>query len=320
LVNVTSPARGSLYELHTGGERKDEGEEVTVSQRYAFVLGTGRCGSTLVQELLARHQDVGFVTNLDDRLDLPSGPLQVAAYRRMPAQLTQKGRVRFAPSEAYRALAREVSPLLVEPMRDLTADDATPWLTRRLRIFFERRAQAQRLPVFLHKFTGFPRAGLLATVFPHARFVHIVRDGRAVANSWLQMPWWRGYRSPPEWHFGVLPEDLQSEWENGGRSFVVLAGLAWRLLTDAFAEAAAKLPPEQWLELRYEDIVEEPVENFREMARFLGLPWTRRFDTVVNRTPFYRPRPNSYVDDLGPENAARLERVLECNLSRYGYT
>jgi nucleoside-diphosphate-sugar epimerase len=35
---------------------------------YAFVLGTGRCGSTLIHELLARHEGVGFLSNLDDRL------------------------------------------------------------------------------------------------------------------------------------------------------------------------------------------------------------------------------------------------------------
>jgi hypothetical protein len=35
-----------------------------------FVIGTGRCGSTLVQEVLARHPEVGFVSNLEDKLPL----------------------------------------------------------------------------------------------------------------------------------------------------------------------------------------------------------------------------------------------------------
>ena len=34
----------------------------------AFVIGTGRCGSTLVYEVLARHPGVGFVSNLEDKL------------------------------------------------------------------------------------------------------------------------------------------------------------------------------------------------------------------------------------------------------------
>ena len=33
--------------------------------RYLFIIGTGRCGSTLVQELIAQHPDVGFISNVD---------------------------------------------------------------------------------------------------------------------------------------------------------------------------------------------------------------------------------------------------------------
>ncbi|MEY2426226.1 MAG: hypothetical protein QOI61_1798, partial [Actinomycetota bacterium] len=43
-----------------------------MNPQYGFVLGTGRCGSTLVHELLARHHDVGFLSNIEDRLPLPA--------------------------------------------------------------------------------------------------------------------------------------------------------------------------------------------------------------------------------------------------------
>src|SRR3954470_8947546 len=112
-------------------------------QRYGFVLGTGRCGSTLVHELLSRHPDVGFVTNVDDRTgSTAAGRMQAELFRRLPAAATRKGRVGLAPSEAYRALEREVSPLVVEPTRDLEAADAVPWLADRFRSFFATRADA----------------------------------------------------------------------------------------------------------------------------------------------------------------------------------
>src|SRR5262249_6370163 len=159
-----------------------------------------------------------------------------------------KGRLRFAPSEGYSALPREVSPLLVDPFRDLTADDVTPWLERRLRTFFESRADAEGAPAYLHKFTGWPRARVLRGVVPEARFVHIVRDGRAVANSWLQMPWWRGHHGPEAWHFGPLPEEYAREWDAAGRSHVHLAGLGWKLLMDSYDAARAALPDDAWLQ------------------------------------------------------------------------
>ena len=174
---------------------------------FAFVLGTGRCGSTLVHEVLARHPAVGFLSNVEDRLPLPpiAGRWNNEIFRAVPAALTRKGRLRFAPSEGYRALGRSVSPVLAAPLRDLRAQDVTPWLEQRTRRFFTGRAEAQGRPVFLHKFTGWPRAGFLGRVFPEARFVHVVRDGRAVANSFLQMPWWRGYEGPDAWGWGPLP-------------------------------------------------------------------------------------------------------------------
>ena len=212
--------------------------------QFVFVLGTGRCGSTLVEEVLCRHASVGFVSNLEDRFNLPvtAGRWNGSLYRRLPAAVTQKSRVRYAPSEAYRALSRNVSPLLASPLRDLVAGDVTPWLGTRFQEFFTERARAQHTDTFLHKFTGWPRAGFIRGVFPSARFIHVVRDGRAVANSWLQMPWWLGFEGPDHWQWGPLPEALAAEWDASGRSFVVLAGLLWKMLIEAFDSARARDP------------------------------------------------------------------------------
>src|SRR5829696_721624 len=203
-----------------------------------FVIGTGRCGSTLVHEVLARHSEVGFVSNLDDKLstlDLdgrwnnvllrraaPRDP-RLGPFRDRP-RLVERGRLRVAPSEGWQVLERQVSPILSRPHRDLLASDATRWLEARLRRFFERRMAAQGRPVFLHHVTGWPRAGLLHAVFPDARFIHVVRDGRAVANSLLQTSWWTGHQGPSNWDFGPLPEPYAKEWEASGQSYVLLAG------------------------------------------------------------------------------------------------
>ena len=288
---------------------------------YVFVLGTGRCGSTLVQEVLARHPGVGFVSNVDDRYGLPArlGRLNNEVYRRVPPALTRKGRARFAPSEAYRLLERQVSPALCTPFRDLVAEDATPWLAGRVRAFFDERAAAQGRDVFVHKFTGWPRAGLLAAVFPTARFVHVVRDGRAVANSWLQMPWYLGYGGPERWQFGPLPELYERLWERSGRSHVVLAGLGWRLLIDAFEGARAGIDPERWLELRYEDVLAEPAAAFDRIRAFATLPADAGFDAAVAAQPFHDGRREAFRTDLDPTSLARLETALGDRLDRFGY-
>ena len=289
--------------------------------RIVFVLGTGRCGSTLVQEALARHPEAGFLSNAEDRSRLGSLARRWnnPVYRAAPPGLTRKGRPRFAPSEGYRVLDREVSPILSRPWRDLTAADVTPWLASRTRRFFEERARTQGRPVFLHKFTGWPRAGFLAKVFPEAKFIHVVRDGRAVANSWLQMDWWEGFNGPDHWQWGPLPEAYRNEWEASGYSFPILAGVLWKLLVDAHDAASAALPPDRWLEVRYEDVIADPSAAFASMVGFSGLPSGPGFDRELQRLTFDSGRKDAFRNDLGPEIVTALSRSLAKHLERRGY-
>ena len=290
--------------------------------RFVFVLGTGRCGSTLVEEVLCRHPSVGFVSNLEDRFSLPltAGRWNGSLYRRLPAAVTQKSRVRYAPSEAYRVLSREVSPLLASPMRDLVADDVTPWLEARFRRFFVERASVQHTETFLHKFTGWPRAGFIRGVFPSGRFIHVVRDGRAVANSWLQMPWWLGFEGPDHWQWGPLPDDLSAEWDESDRSFVVLAGLLWKMLIDAFDKARRAIPAADWLEIRYEDVAANPRTAFAKMLEFCGLPWDAEFERGFERHTFTASRADAFRRDLAPDDVDRLSRILASELAARRYS
>jgi hypothetical protein len=294
---------------------------VTGDPAVHFVLGTGRCGSTLVHEVLSQHAGIGFLSNIEDRLPMLdfaarwNGPL----YRRLPPSVTTKGRLRFAPSEGYDAFDREVAPIISTPSRDLVASDVTPWLARRFERFFTRRAAVQGAPVYLHKFTGWPRAGFVHEILPHARFVHVVRDGRAVVNSWLQMPWWLGYRGPEQWHFGQLSNAELEEWEGSGRSFVVLAGLAWQRLIDAFTEARSRLPEDHWLDVRYEDFVASPAEVSARILDFIGVGGDPGFERRLARYRLDASRADAYRRDLDVAGLRRLDALLAPGLARFGY-
>ena len=294
---------------------------MTLPLRLHFVLGTGRCGSTLVHEVLCQHDDVAFFTNLEDL----SGAARVLAgtsgrlYRRLPPTVTQKGRARFAPSEGYRALVREVSPIVESSDRDLVAADATPWLVDRLQAFFTSRAERAPQPVYLHKFTGWPRAGFLHAAFPEARYANVIRDGRAVANSWLQMPWWLGYRGPEHWHFGPLSPEHAEVYERSRRSYVVLAGLAWVILMDAFEAAKADLPERSWLDVRYEDLLADSASTIGRLLDFYDLNLDETFRVRLGRYTFAASRSHAYERDLDPASLKALEEVQGPTLERYGY-
>lgn len=289
---------------------------------FVFLIGNGRSGSTLVHELLARHAGVGFVSNLEDRFPwLPpaAGRYNNALYRRVPPALTRKGRPRYAPSEAYRALSRQVSPMVANSSRDLLASDAMPWVARRFRSFFSDRALVQGKPLFLHKFTGWPRTGFIRAVFPDARFVHILRDGRAVVASEIRTSWWGGYLGPEHLGVGPLPPIYEKEWEASGRSFPVLSAESWKIVMDACAEAHALVPREQWLDVRFEDVLADPRSRFREMLEFMGLEEDGAFAAALDGTSFSADRRDAFRGDLDTATIAKLEASLADHLRLWGY-
>jgi hypothetical protein len=298
-----------------------------------FIVGSGRNGGTLLTELIAGHDDVGFVSNFDDQLSLLNmagrwnGPLFRRSRPRNPGltpyrdrrRLLERGRLHVRPSEGWEVLERQVSSIFPRPSRDLLASDLTPWLERRLKEFFERRIAAQRCSHFVHHLTGWPRTGFLQAAFPDARFIHVVRDGRAVANSWLQMRWWAGYRGPEHWHLGPLPDLYAAEWHESGRSFVMLAGLGWKLLMDAYVEARKLVNAERWLDVRLEDLLADPHAATKNVLEFLQLPWTPRYEARFARHQFRKQRSEAFRGELTAPQLAQLERCIADHLQRWGY-
>jgi hypothetical protein len=311
------------------------------STQFVFLIGTGRCGSTRLAEILASHSRIGFVSHIEERLPLMvrGGRWNDAMFRfvsRSAAFAASKnvghvfsGQKSHAikralalagPSEAFPLLAHEVSPMIAVPCRDLVAEDAVPWVKERFRRFFVVRARKQGKAVFLHKFTGWPRARFVDAVFPSAKFVHLVRDGRAVASSLMQVRFWQGYRGPSEWSFGPLSAAHAREWEDSGRSFALLAGLEWKTLMDAFEEAERAISRDRWLNVRYEDLVEDPRRELHRILAFADLPWTADLERQLTVSPIMRTRERAFLDELGARDVELLNNSLASHLDRWGYS
>jgi hypothetical protein len=173
--------------------------------------------------------------------------------------------------------------------------------------------------LFTQHVTGWPRTGLLGAAYPDLRVVNVVRDGRAVANSWLQMPWWDGWRGPDNWIYGPLPAPLRARWERAGRSFPVLAALGWGMLMAAFERARSRHPADQWLDVRYEDLIADPRGQVGRMLDFLGLDWSPAFERGFARYTFAGGRTEAYREELTPEQLTAVERVLAEPLATWGY-
>jgi hypothetical protein len=96
---------------------------------------------------------------------------------------------------------------------------------------------------------------MLHELWPEAKFVHIIRDGRDVCLSVLD--WRKGVTS-----FATFEEDP-----------FTTAGVWWEWYVRLGREGARQLGPGLYHELRYESLVAEPERESAKLCEFLGIPY-----------------------------------------------
>ncbi len=103
------------------------------------------------------------------------------------------------------------------------------------------------------------RMGTLHALWPQARFVHLIRDGRDVALSLVNWPRVRNKKP------GTFPT-----WKDDP---VSTSALWWELNVRRGREAGEWLGPELYREMRYESLVAHPEEECAALCDFLGLAY-----------------------------------------------
>jgi hypothetical protein len=221
------------------------------------------------------------------------------------------------PNEQYRFWDHHTYGCFSEPCRDLMRTDVTVKVKREVRAALEPMLTSARSRLLI-KITGWPRIGFLNEIFEDAKFIHIVRDGRAVASSLLHVDFWRGWYGPQGWRAGLLSDEDQALWERYDRSFAALAGIEWRIQMRAIDAARRLLDPKRFLEVKYEAFCDEPIETFRRVLSFSDLPESQAFERHIAAASI-RSTSNKWRDDLTPAQQTIVEGVLREDLQRYGY-
>jgi hypothetical protein len=94
---------------------------------------------------------------------------------------------------------------------------------------------------------------LLERLFPDARFVHLVRDGRDAALSFLSVP------------AGIMTEGWGYPRDAAGFA------CQWATEVPAARALGARVGPTRYLEMRYEALVADPAAELRRVCEFAGL-------------------------------------------------
>lgn len=204
------------------------------------VLGVSRSGTTLLKEMLDSHPDLAipgesyFVPQLWDRHG--ERPDRAAA-------LEDLGRL---------ARLRDWG---VDPEAVAGRLPAEPRFDELIAAIYGTYAGLRGKPRYGDKTPSYmQRLSVLERAFPGALYVHLVRDGRDAALSFL------GMRRKPRFNW-ARPRAVGS------------FAAQWRREVLAARRFGAGAAAGRYRELRYEDLVAEPEARLRELCGFLGLAY-----------------------------------------------
>jgi len=287
-----------------------------IIEKPLFIVGVGRSGSTVFHEMLARHSQVSWLSRVCDKYpDQPSFNryLMNAIDYPLVGRLLQK---KAHPEECYIWWDHYCKGFST-PCRDLTREDVTEKNKSTIKKVMVQMLTKKRNRLLV-KVTGWPRVGFLQEIFNDAKFIHIVRDGRAVANSLINMDWWWGWRGPYNWRWGELTDLQNKEWEKHNKSFIALSCIEWKILMDEMEKIKQIVPPENFLEIKYEDLCSDPSKIFKSVINFCGLKQSKKFDEFVKGYAL-RNINDKWKQELTDDQQKIVEDVLEGHLIKYGY-
>lgn len=281
-----------------------------------IIFGSGRCGTTIFHRMFSQHPGVAWLSDVCERHpgrpELNGRLMQALEY----TILNKRLRKLYSPNECYSFWEHHCRGFR-DPCRDLMPADVTVNSKHNIQNAMSLLTTDKKNRL-LAKITGWPRLGFLSEIFPDAKFIHIIRDGRAVANSLLNMGWWLGWTGPENWRWGPLSAAYHDEWFKYDQSFVALAAIQWKILMDATENAKKFIDEANLLEIKYENLCLEPVKQFKDIIEFSELPWVNEFDSALRTFKLHNAN-HKWERELNDIQKRDLNDVLKEHLIRYGY-
>ena len=241
-----------------------------------IVLGVRRSGTTLLRVMLDRHPELAipdesyFVPQLARRNRTPVDPdAYVDDLRRLPT-LVEWG----------------LSPAAVEArLRPaMTTGEAIAAIFESYAAERGKRRWGDKTPLYMQ------HLDLLERLFPDALFVHLIRDGRDAALSYLAMP------------SGVMTEGWGRPRDAGGFA------CQWATEIRAARGLGGRVGPNRYLELRYEALVADPAAELRRVCVFAELEYDDAMLDYVGQTESARKPHQQRLNEL-PRQGVREWRT-----------
>jgi hypothetical protein len=269
---------------------------------YVFFVGCPRSGTTMLRRIGDAHPELAIIRELHW---LP----RWWERRRRLTQVTPELVARLRKHPRFPRL--ELDPADI----DALVEDGRPMhYARFVTELFDLHGQVKGKKLVGEKTPEYVRSlPTLHSLWPHAKVVHLIRDGRDVALSLLEL------NRTDRWA-GCFPT-----WDEDP---VTTTALFWDWHVRLGREAAGLLGPKRYYELRYEHLVADPKSECAKLCAFLGVafdPALLRFHEGRMRSR--KPEPQLPVtrglrrwrEQMAPGGVARFEAAAGDLLEELGY-
>jgi hypothetical protein len=327
-IAIIDTLTSMIVTLLGGLQRLVYGRQVAhtpIQQAPVFILGHWRTGTTFLHELLILDERHNFPTTYQcmapSHFLLTEGILTRLLYflmpERRPMDNMAAGWDRPQEDEFALCMLGQPSPYLTIafPNRPpqfpeyLDLEGLTPralesW-KRTLFRFLQALTYKDPKRLVLKSPPHTCRLRALVQLFPDARFIHLVRDPHVVfpstVNLWKSLYRAQGLQQPT---FAGLEEQV----------FATFLRFQQRL-----AEGRKLIAPERFYELRYEELVRDPVSEVRALYEHLDLGG---FEELLPRLEKYVAGLKGYETnryELSPQRRAEVARRWGSYIRQYGY-
>lgn len=212
--------------------------ETQLQESPAFIVGSVRSGTTLLRLMLDHHPELAFHFEFEFAVD------QIGADGTLPPLSDYHDYL--SQHRVFLLSQGEIDPQLDYPQL------VHSFLEQKR----ERDGKKYLGATVHHHFDRIPY------VWPNAKFIHLLRDGRDVGKSCMQMTW------AGNMYLGV------QRW--------IDAELSWQRLQP-------QLAADQHLEVRYEDLIRAPEDTLTSICEFLGLQFDSAMFDYIESSPYDQP-------------------------------
>jgi hypothetical protein len=215
--------------------------ESKCSLRPVFVIGAERSGTTMLGSMIGAHSDVLCLPESNFIAErMPTSDREKPVNSRHILELF---RTHYKFRTMWRGVRIDETPLA---NAKLNYRQFVDWLIHQYATSVDKRSATVWVD---HASTNLMYVHRLNHHFPDSQFVHIIRDGRAFANSMIAVDW--------------------------GPNDVINAAYRWAYFVGLGIIAMNYLGEGRIMTVKYEDVLLKPEESMLSIARFLGVEFQR---------------------------------------------